>query len=89
MIVTGADEDVVKLYDLSSLADGAECSDMTENPFTVPLGMLLYRVARNLWQSKRKKATIRMLLETCLVLLDDDKHSQVIRSLQVSGTFLG
>lgn len=75
----GIDDDVVKLYDLTAL-----CGDNMEgsNPFTVPLGMLLYRVARNLRQQhQRKKApTVRTLLENCLLLLTEDKHSQVCTS---------
>jgi len=39
---TGKDDDIVKLYDLSSL-----CSDMNEdanqNPFTTPVAMLLFK----------------------------------------------
>jgi hypothetical protein len=38
----GKDDEVVKLYDLTSL-----CTDVTDekgpNPFTVPVAMLLYR----------------------------------------------
>ncbi|OWF38276.1 erythroid differentiation-related factor 1-like [Mizuhopecten yessoensis] len=75
----GNDDDVVKLYDLTAL-----CGDNMEgsNPFTIPLGMLLYRVARNLRQQhQRKKApTVRTLLENCLLLLMDDQHSQVCTS---------
>jgi hypothetical protein len=40
--VVGKDDDVVKLYDLTSL-----CTDVMDekgqNPFTVPVAMLLYR----------------------------------------------
>ncbi|KAK3095461.1 hypothetical protein FSP39_014975 [Pinctada imbricata] len=77
----GVDEDVVKLYDLTSLAKDSDVED-TANPFAVPLGMLLYTVARNMYQNpnKRKKATIKMLLETCLILLDQEKHAQVCTS---------
>ncbi|CAG2186347.1 unnamed protein product [Mytilus edulis] len=74
----GIDDEVVKLYDLTAL-----CSDsVNDSPFTVPLGMLLYRVARNLWQQdvKKKRSTIRTLLENCLILLDEDKHAQVFTS---------
>ena len=74
----GVDDDVVKLYDLTTL-----CSDnVNDSPFTVPLGMLLYRVARNMWQQecRKKRATIRTLLENCLLLLDEEKHSQVYTS---------
>lgn len=75
LYISGIDDEVVKLYDLTAL-----CSDsVNDSPFTVPLGMLLYRVARNLWQQdvKKKRSTIRTLLENCLILLDEDKHAQV------------
>ncbi|ESO95111.1 hypothetical protein LOTGIDRAFT_232201 [Lottia gigantea] len=74
-----SNDDVVKLYDLTTLCEGEE---VKSNPFTVPVGILLYRVARNLCnQSGRKKtATIRRLLENSLLLLDEDKHSQVCTS---------
>ncbi len=75
---SGLGEDAVKLYDLSNLcADVME--DRNSNPFTVPVGILLYRVARNMRQTvgRKKSATIRTLLEKCIQLLDDTLHSQV------------
>lgn len=39
----GPHDDVVKLYDLTSL-----CPGDLDNPFTTPVAMLLYRVARNM-----------------------------------------
>ena len=73
----GSDDDVVKLYDLTALCDSTKATD--ENPFMVPIGMLLYRVARNMWTNfrHRKAPVIRTLLENCLFLLDEEKHSQV------------
>jgi hypothetical protein len=69
------DDDVVKLYDLTSLADNQEDQS---NPFTVPLGRLLYRVACNMWKNGNKsRKKIQLLLENCLLLLDEEKHSQV------------
>ncbi|XP_071089090.1 erythroid differentiation-related factor 1-like isoform X2 [Haliotis cracherodii] len=74
------DDDVVKLYDLTILC-GDEIKEDT-NPFVVPVGILLYRVARNLRQTggKMKTATIRTLLENCLLLLNEEQHSQVCTS---------
>ncbi|XP_046542341.1 erythroid differentiation-related factor 1-like [Haliotis rubra] len=74
------DDDVVKLYDLTVLC-GDEIKE-DSNPFVVPVGILLYRVARNLRQTggKMKTATIRTLLENCLQLLNEEKHSQVCTS---------
>lgn len=81
-IFLGKDDDVVKLYDLTSL-----CSDVSEekgqNPFTVPVAMLLYRVARNMKYSPdyhRYQGTIRMLLKNCVQLLAKEKYPQIVTS---------
>lgn len=50
----GKDDDVVKLYDLTSLCNH-EGQDKDQNPFTVPVAMLLYRVARNMKNSSGRK----------------------------------
>ncbi|XP_076295316.1 erythroid differentiation-related factor 1 [Lasioglossum baleicum] len=78
----GKDDDVVKLYDLTSL-----CSDVSDekgqNPFTVPVAMLLYRVARNMKYSSdyhRQQGTIRMLLKNCVQLLTKEKYPQIVTS---------
>lgn len=78
----GEDDDVVKLYDLTSL-----CSDVSEekgqNPFTVPVAMLLYRVARNMKYSSdyhHHQGTIRMLLKNCIQLLAKEKYPQIVTS---------
>ncbi|XP_012287568.1 erythroid differentiation-related factor 1 [Orussus abietinus] len=78
----GKDDDVVKLYDLTSL-----CSDISDakgqNPFTVPVAMLLYRVARNMKYSSdylRHQGTIRVLLQNCIQLLAKEKYPQIITS---------
>lgn len=54
-----------------------------QNPFTVPVGMLLYRVARNLKHNPddgrpSSSVTIQMLLNNCLKLLNKTKYPQVI-----------
>lgn len=87
----GKDDDVVKLYDLTSL-----CSDISndepdyptekgQNPFTVPVAMLLYRVARNMKYSMDRptgghNGTIRMLLKNCIELLNREKYPQIVTS---------
>lgn len=78
----GKDDDVVKLYDLTSL-----CTDVMEEkgqtPFTVPVAMLLYRVARNMKNStdgRRQAATIRMLLQNCISLLTPEKYAGIVTS---------
>lgn len=72
----------MKLYDLTSL-----CSDVSEekgqNPFTVPVAILLYRVARNMKYSPdhhRYQGTIRMLLKNCIQLLAKEKYPQIVTS---------
>ncbi|XP_054016507.1 erythroid differentiation-related factor 1 [Hylaeus anthracinus] len=78
----GKDDDVVKLYDLTSLCH--EVSDEKgQNPFTVPVAMLLYRVARNMKYSSdyhRQQGTIRMLLKNCVQLLAKEKYPQIVTS---------
>ncbi|XP_066598751.1 erythroid differentiation-related factor 1 [Prorops nasuta] len=78
----GKDDDVVKLYDLTSLCN--EASDEKEqNPFTVPVAMLLYRVARNMKYSTdhhKHQGTIRMLLLNCIHLLPKEKYPQILTS---------
>ncbi|KAI4459895.1 erythroid differentiation-related factor 1 [Holotrichia oblita] len=77
----GKDEEVIKLYDLTSL-----CSDQTidndQNPFIVPVAMLLYRVARNMKTSsdRRQPGTIRMLLKNCIKLLTQEKYAEIVTS---------
>ncbi|XP_017889932.1 erythroid differentiation-related factor 1 [Ceratina calcarata] len=78
----GKDDDVVKLYDLTSLCH--EVSDEKgQNPFTVPVAMLLYRVARNMKYSSdyhRQQGTIRKLLKNCIQLLAREKYPQIVTS---------
>ncbi|KDR07710.1 Erythroid differentiation-related factor 1 [Zootermopsis nevadensis] len=78
----GKDDDVVKLYDLTSLCTDV-MDDKGQNPFTVPVAMLLYRVARNMKHSsdgRRQQGTIRMLLKNCLTLLVKEKYPQIVTS---------
>lgn len=80
MFFTGKGEEVVKLYDLSSLCS-EDLEEKGQNPFTIPVAMLLYRVARNMKHSTRKPtckaSTIRMLLENSITLLPKEKYPQV------------
>lgn len=82
------DGDIVKLYDLTTLCcndddDDAKTSEPVENPFTIPVGVLFYRLARNLrirqkCPSRGKKAmVVRQLLQNSLLLLEPCKHYQV------------
>jgi len=75
--ISGHDDDFIKLYDLTTLCSNL-VDDTTTNPFTVPVGILLYRVARNMrMQGRQKSNIVRSLLEKCLLLLDAVKHAQV------------
>lgn len=53
-----------------------------QNPFTIPVAMLLYRVARNMKHSseRRQPGTIRMLLKNCLKLLPAEKYPEIVTS---------
>lgn len=74
--------DIVKLYDLTTLCEEAE--EECQNPFTLPVAVLLYKVASNLMlkarQNRKHYGTIRTLLLNCIKLLDQDKHPQIIAS---------
>ncbi|KAJ8709854.1 hypothetical protein PYW08_009858 [Mythimna loreyi] len=70
----GPHDDVVKLYDLTSL-----CPDSLDNPFTTPVAMLLYRVARNMRMTNRSKH-VRQLLEHVIELLKVERYPQIIAS---------
>ncbi|KAM3959812.1 LOW QUALITY PROTEIN: erythroid differentiation-related factor 1 [Aphomia sociella] len=70
----GPHDDIVKLYDLSSL-----CPDSTDNPFTTPVAMLLYRVARNMRLTNRTRHVKQLLLHV-LELLKEERHPQIVAS---------
>ncbi|KAM3606022.1 uncharacterized protein V6R79_009484 [Siganus canaliculatus] len=75
--------DIVKLYDLTTLCEEAE-EEKCQNPFTLPVAVLLYKVASNLMlkarQNKKHYGTIRTLLLNCVKLLDEERHPQIIAS---------
>uniref|UniRef100_A0A8B9GAU0 Erythroid differentiation-related factor 1 n=1 Tax=Amazona collaria TaxID=241587 RepID=A0A8B9GAU0_9PSIT len=74
--------DIVKLYDLTTLCE--ETEDKYQNPFTMPVAILLYKVACNMMlkknQNRKHYGTIRTLLLNCLKLLDNGRHPQIIAS---------
>lgn len=70
----GPHDDVVKLYDLTSL-----CPDSLDNPFTTPVAMLLYRVARNMRMTNRSKH-VKQLLEHVIELLKVERYPQIVAS---------
>lgn len=97
----GRTDDVVKLYDLSSLCTTGEFVADTQqtqgkcrtnisgkddkNPFTVPVAMLLYKVARNMKNSTKKigakqAGSIKELLVNCVKLLPEETHPQIVTS---------
>ncbi|XP_053693894.1 erythroid differentiation-related factor 1 [Sabethes cyaneus] len=90
-------DDVVKLYDLTTLCQKhAACETQNEeeideedqknqNPFTIPVAMLLYTVARNMKNSPEgisatKAGAIKMLLDNCIKLLPKEKYPQIVTS---------
>ncbi|XP_068404847.1 erythroid differentiation-related factor 1 isoform X4 [Eschrichtius robustus] len=70
--------DIVKLYDLTTLCE--ETEDKYQNPFTMPVAILLYKVACNMMmkknQNKKHYGTVRTLLLNCVKLLDKSRHPQ-------------
>ncbi|XP_060027078.1 erythroid differentiation-related factor 1 isoform X2 [Erinaceus europaeus] len=74
--------DIVKLYDLTTLCE--ETEDKYQNPFTMPVAVLLYKVACNVMmkknQNKKHYGTVRTLLLNCVKLLDKSRHPQIIAS---------
>lgn len=70
----GPRDDVVKLYDLTSL-----CPDSLDNSFTTPVAMLLYRVARNMRLTNRSKH-VKQLLEHAIKLLEVSRYPQIVAS---------
>uniref|UniRef100_A0A8C5KRV3 Erythroid differentiation regulatory factor 1 n=2 Tax=Jaculus jaculus TaxID=51337 RepID=A0A8C5KRV3_JACJA len=74
--------DIVKLYDLTTLCE--ETEDKYQNPFTMPVAILLYKVACNMMmkksQNKKHYGTVRTLLLNCVKLLDKGRHPQIIAS---------
>ncbi|KAE8590324.1 hypothetical protein XENTR_v10018021 [Xenopus tropicalis] len=74
--------DIVKLYDLTTLCE--ETEDKYQNPFTMPVAILLYKVACNMMmkktQNRKHYGTIRTLLLNCLKLVDKGRHPQIIAS---------
>ncbi|KAM3863115.1 erythroid differentiation-related factor 1 [Diretmus argenteus] len=76
--------DIVKLYDLTTLCEEAE-EEKCQNPFTLPVAVLLYKVASNMMlkarQNRKHYGTIRTLLLNCVKLLDQERHPQIIASV--------
>ena len=74
----GKEDDVVKLYDLTSLYKSDEND---ANPFQTPVSLLLYRVAKNILEGadsrRHDEATAKQLLENCLNLLDEDRFPDI------------
>ncbi|KAJ3610458.1 hypothetical protein NHX12_022550 [Muraenolepis orangiensis] len=75
--------DIVKLYDLTTLCEEAE-DQKYQNPFTLPVAVLLYKVASNMMlkarQNRKHYGTVRTLLLNCVKLLDQERHPQIIAS---------
>jgi hypothetical protein len=77
----GPGDEIVKLYDLTSLCDD-QMTDKYDNAYTVPVAMLLYRVAQNMINNKinneaKDVDTISKLLKQCIEMLNKTKHPEV------------
>lgn len=61
-------------------------SDTSDNPFIVPVAMLLYKVARNMKNmaeknmSAKQAGSIKTLLDNCIQLLPKEKYPQIVTS---------
>ncbi|XP_004525344.1 erythroid differentiation-related factor 1 [Ceratitis capitata] len=85
----GRNDDVVKLYDLTTLCqkdtEANRCDEKQESPFTVPVAMLLYTVARNMKNTATQitpkiAGNIKALLDNCIKLLPKEKYPQIVTS---------
>lgn len=89
----GSNDEFVKLYDLTSLCQNNESETQPEsteatnleNPFTVPVAMLLYKVAKNMKNmtenmSAKQAGSIKALLDNCIQLLPKEKYPQIVTS---------
>ncbi len=74
----GPDDDIVKLYDLTSLCD----TDRDDNPYTLPVATLFYKMAHNMVSKSdhetrsKESGTIRTLLKHCLDMLNPEKFPE-------------
>ncbi|CAF0785040.1 unnamed protein product [Didymodactylos carnosus] len=74
----GPDDDIVKLYDLTSLCE----TNRDDNPYTLPVALLLYKMASNMVTRSdhdtrsKESGTIRTLLKHCLNMLDPNKFPE-------------
>ncbi|CAF0946151.1 unnamed protein product [Rotaria sordida] len=74
----GPDDDIVKLYDLTSLCD----TNRNDNPYTVPVATLFYKMAHNMVSKSdhetrsKESGTIRTLLKHCLDMLNPEKFPE-------------
>ncbi|CAM4821998.1 unnamed protein product [Rotaria magnacalcarata] len=74
----GPDDDIVKLYDLTSLCD----TSRDDNPYTLPVATLLYKMALNMLSKSdhetrsKESGTIRTLLKHCLDMLNPEKFPE-------------
>uniref|UniRef100_A0AAF5PSW9 Erythroid differentiation-related factor 1 n=3 Tax=Wuchereria bancrofti TaxID=6293 RepID=A0AAF5PSW9_WUCBA len=76
-------EPMLRLWDLTPLC-GNLLEDSTANPFTLSVGILIYKVARNLMRRSAHRRPKRIanaafrLLNVCLGIIDRNKHPQIV-----------
>ncbi|CAF0938718.1 unnamed protein product [Adineta ricciae] len=74
----GPDDDIVKLYDLTSLCE----PNQDDNPYTLPVATLFYKMAHNMVSKSdhetrsKESGTIRTLLKHCLDMLNPEKFPE-------------
>ena len=72
-------DDIVKLYDLSSICKGSNVNANETNPFSVPVAMLCFKVAQKLYEegNAANRSTIYTLLKNCLPLIPVNSYHQM------------
>uniref|UniRef100_T1JH47 Erythroid differentiation-related factor 1 n=1 Tax=Strigamia maritima TaxID=126957 RepID=T1JH47_STRMM len=88
----GKDDDVIKLYDLTTLCLDNMMEGQGQNPFAIHVAMLFYTLARNLHGqpdlSNKNRANMHFFLEKCIRMLEDAgtqpqvRHKLLIASAQ-------
>ncbi|XP_071947219.1 erythroid differentiation-related factor 1-like [Antedon mediterranea] len=81
----GNNDDVIKLYDLSSLSE--DSIQRGKNPFVMPVILLLFKVAKNMSASDpNKRSVICKLLRNCISLLEET--GQANTEIMAAATYL-
>jgi len=71
-------DDVIKLYDLTSICDQNKNISTNHNPFAMSVGMLLYKIACNMYNTneinRNNISKVKSLLQQSIILLDKEEQ---------------